>query len=220
MKAKILGLLALLVTGSVNATVLFSENFDSITSNTLNITTAASMTVVGQVDAVVPSNPFGITGLTSTVIDLDGSPGPGGVSRGGFNLIDGGTYTLEFVVGGAQRGSVSDDLFFVLTTLFDDDLTMLGSTGLFPGLSGLLPGQYSVFTSVAGNSPFTTSTLTFRANRNAEFAFGIGSSSSDNIGPLLDSVSLTSNVVPEPGTLALLGLGLAGLGLSRRRKAV
>lgn len=44
----------------------------------------------------------------------------------------------------------------------------------------------------------------------------------DDIGPLalrFDDLKLTAIQVPEPGTLALIGIGLAGLGFSRRKKA-
>jgi hypothetical protein len=36
----------------------------------------------------------------------------------------------------------------------------------------------------------------------------------------IDDVQFNMASVPEPGTLALLGIGLVGMGLSRRRKKV
>lgn len=43
---------------------------------------------------------------------------------------------------------------------------------------------------------------------------------SDALGGYLDAVSLTARAVPEPGTLALLGIGLIGAGFARRKKIV
>jgi len=34
----------------------------------------------------------------------------------------------------------------------------------------------------------------------------------------IESLQATTHVVPEPGTLAILGLGLVGMGLARRKK--
>lgn len=52
---------------------------------------------------------------------------------------------------------------------------------------------------------------------NRGYGFASRENSDADIRPTLSL--MTSSSVPEPGTLALFGLGLAGLGLARRRKA-
>lgn len=91
-----------------------------------------------------------------------------------------------------------------------------------PGLSTLAYNQNLGFNSGWRDAAYTLTlslgnlsagihTLSFKA-------YGVGWQGSTDESYGLDNVAITGNAVPEPGSLALAALGLAGLGVLRRRR--
>jgi len=173
----------------------FSDNFDSENSGAwaLNYTGFANWTIVdGTVDLIGAGSPYDFLPGNGLYVDMDGSTyNPGQMLSSSPFALQPGTYTLTFDLAGNQHLTPSDPVTVQLA------------------MGSLLDKTYTL-----GNyDPFTTFTETIIVTSATSASLTFEGTGSDNIGMLLDNVTLT--LVPEPATICLLGLG--ALGLLRRK---
>ena len=155
-------------------------------------------TVFGQSVDIVSGGSYGGAAAGSQMLDLDGTPGPGGVMQA-FATNPGTEYAFSFAYRRSGRSAT---------------VSLLDSSG-----------DLVTPISIAGSSDWVTFADTFIAREGTTILKFLSNTSSGNDGLYLDAVSVvaTSAVVPEPGSLALLacgGLGIVGGWVRKRRSAV
>jgi hypothetical protein len=123
----------------------------------------------------------------------------GAISQTITVLIPGQSYVVSFDWAGAQQAGFTGDTFDQL------QVTLGGVTHSTPVVNVVNHGF----------SGWTPETLTFTANNVSDVLSFFATGGPPGVPPfaLLDGVSLSASAVPEPTSLALLGVGMAGLGI-------
>jgi hypothetical protein len=205
MKKKLLavlvaGMLMLGMAGAASATTIFSDNFESdsigLSKSYLNNWSVSN----GNVDLIGAGSSWSFFPLSThgKYVDMDGSMSDAGlmISLSTFNL-SAGDYVLSFDLAGNQRLEQTDSVTVKVN-------------------EGISSSEYSL----AAFAPFYTYTQSFSLLSPTYVTLSFEGTGGDNVGMLLDNVLLTkveTAPVPEPGTIALLGLGMVGLAFYSKR---
>jgi hypothetical protein len=188
---------------SANANIIFSDDFDSEASGSGSILNYGSFTNPsfakwtvsnGTVDLIANVNQWGIScaGNSGKCVDLDGSTKNAGEFSSKFFNLAAGDYMLSFDISGNQRNSNGDELGLSLSGFVNETINLQGTEG------------------------FRTLRFFFTVGTPSLNSIVFNHEGADNIGMILDNVSVTD--VNAPGALALLGLGLGLTGLAVRRR--
>lgn len=224
-----------------NATVVLFDTFDGEAggNSALDYNAFANFDVEGGTVDVVKSGEFAITcfGGSGSCVDLDGSTNNGAtlITRNAYTFHAGNTITLEMQLSGSQVGLTfpsfpgaldSDGFNYGFRSAGGDiafnNLTF--STAFFGSggpLNATLP-SVAVGGGVPFNLPFGFVRMSFTASQNGSLRAFAETGSADNIGPVIDSFSLSIAGVPEPATwgMMILGFGFAGGAMRARKRSV
>jgi hypothetical protein len=173
---------------------VFTDNFDNypVALNWTPPAPSAWTVSNGTVDLIgfTDASSFDFLPGNGGYVDLDGSTGQSGLFSKSFSLLSGKNYALSFDLAGSQRGS---------TEIVDVNF------------GGIL-GNYSLNSS----DGFSLRTLNFTPSSSGIYSISFQNHGGDNVGALLDNVTVAA--VPEPETYVMMLMGLSMMGFISRRR--
>jgi hypothetical protein len=215
--------LALFAASNAGAQTLLSDNFngENAGNEALNYIGFANWNVTGQVDLVKTGGAFGITCITGSCVDLDGTSGPGTLTtKLSYSFSAGDVMRLSFDLSGSQRSQAADNVVISMSFAGATTVTSCAASSGFVCPFGIGLTTTSTSKNIAGTDPWTSVFYEFTAGSSGSVQYSVGTNSADNVGPIVDNmvITRTSTAVPEPSTWALMAAGLGALAVGSKRR--